>query len=928
MQRQKIYTMLWVSTLAFFFTTTSFGQSAAASITIPEGIEKVRSVEGINEYLIKDNGLEILLFPDPSKPTITVNITYKVGSRHEGYGETGMAHLLEHLVFKGTPNHPDIPQELTEHGARPNGTTWYDRTNYYETFNATEENLRWALDMEADRMVNSFIAKKDLESEMTVVRNEFEMGENSPTSILMERVLASSYIWHNYGNTTIGARADLENVPIERLQAFYRKYYQPDNAVLVVAGKFDENATLAMIKEYFGKLERPTRKLIPTYTKEPTQDGERVVTLRRTGDVQVVSCAYHMPPGPHPEYAAVAVLDEILTNEPAGRLYKALVESKKASSVWSFAPALAEGGFLYINADVRMENSLADAESVLLAAIDEILTTPPSDEEVARAQKRILKYWEQGFKNTGSFGRRASEYIAQGDWRLAFLFRDNVEKVTAADVMMVAKKYLKSSNRTIGKFIPEASPDRSDIPDTPDIQKMLDGYVGKEAIAAGEDFDPSCENIERRVERVEDMASRGSSSTGIELALLSKQTRGNSVNARLTLRFGDENSLKGKETAGSFAAMMLNKGTSDMTRQEIEDELDRLKATVRIFGGSSSASVSITTEEAYLVEVIDLVRKMLRDPSFSEEEFAKLKEEELAGIESQRSDPQAIANRKFSSIMSPYEKGDVRYVMSFDEEIQSIKDVTIEDVKSFYKEFYGATDATMAVVGDFDQAAVKKATIDAFDDWKSPKSYKRIGKPYRAIKPVNESINTPDKANALFFAGMPLNLQDSDADYAALIMGNFMLGGGFLNSRLATRIRQQEGLSYGVGSWLRASAYEKSGSFGSYAIYAPENVSKLEAAYKEEIQKMLDDGFTAEELEAAKSGYIQSRGMNRSNDRSMSGTLNNYLQLDRTMMWDAGMEEKIQGLTVEQVNNAMRQYVKLDQLVIVKAGDFEKAVEP
>ena len=178
-----------------------------------------------------------LLFPDPTKNTITVNVTYLVGSRNENYGETGMAHLLEHLVFKGTPRHPDIPKELTSHGTRPNGTTWFDRTNYFETFSATDENLRWALDLEADRMVNSFIAKKDLDSEMTVVRNEFEMGENSPNRVLLERTMATAFLWHNYGNTTIGSKADLENVPIDRLQAFYKNYYQPDNAVLLVAGK-------------------------------------------------------------------------------------------------------------------------------------------------------------------------------------------------------------------------------------------------------------------------------------------------------------------------------------------------------------------------------------------------------------------------------------------------------------------------------------------------------------------------------------------------------------------------------------------------------------------------------------------------------------------------------------------------------------------
>lgn len=919
MNRKHNYLRMGLLGLTLCFSSMVMAQNAAKKdIKLPDGVEKVTTVEGITEYKLTSNGMHFLLFPDQSKPTITVNITYLVGSRHEGYGETGMAHLLEHMVFKGTPNHKNIPQELTEHGARPNGTTWLDRTNYFETFNATDENLKWALDMESDRMVNSFIAKKDLESEMTVVRNEFESGENDPSSILMERVVSTAYLWHNYGNSTIGARADLENVPIERLQGFYKKYYQPDNSMLVVAGKIDEEKTLQLIKDYFGKIPKPSRELIPTYTKDPTQDGERSVTLRRTGDVQVASCLYHTPPGAHPEYAAMAVLDEILTNQPAGRLYKALVETKKAASVWSFTPSLKEGGFIYINADVRQENSLDDAQTTMLKILDELASNPPTAEEVDRAKKRILKDWELGFRSSTSVGLQASEYIAMGDWRLAFLFRDNVEGVKAEDVVAVAKKYFKPSNRTLGRFLPDKNPDRSDIPDAPNLETMLANYKGKAAIAEGENFDPSPENIEKRTARGE------AQDKGIEFAFLPKETRGNSVSARMTLRFGDEKTLMNQDAAAAFTAMMLDKGTKTMTRQQIQDELDRLKARVNIFGGGSSASVNVETEHDNLPDVMKLVGDMLKNPSFSQEEFDKLKEEQLAAIESQRSDPQALAFTTFQRTMNPYPKGDIRYVMTLDEEAEAIKNLKLDDVKAFYKKFYGTSDATVAVVGDFDQEAVKKVTLEQFSNWKSPSGYTRVPSPFKEVKAGSEAINTPDKANAVFVAGMPLNISDSDPDYPALVMGNYMLGGGFLNSRLAVRIRQKEGLSYGVGSGISASSYDKSGMFQAYAIYAPENAAKLEAAFKEEIDKMRNEGFTAEELDAAKSGYIQNRGMNRAEDRSLSSTLNNYLQLDRTMMWDADLEKKIMALTPAQINAAMKKYVDPSKFVYVKAGDFEK----
>lgn len=903
----------------FLLPDSAFSQEK--EIKIPAGISQRASVEGITEYKLK-NGLKVLLFPDQSKPTTTVNITYLVGSRHEGYGETGMAHLLEHMVFQGTPKHPDIPAELTEHGASPNGTTWYDRTNYYETFKASDENLIWALDLEADRMVNSYIAKKDLESEMTVVRNEFESGENDPEGVLMERVLSTAFLWHNYGKSTIGARADIENVPIERLQAFYHKYYQPDNAVLLVAGKFDVEKTLGLIDQYFSGIPAPDRSkdpLFETYTKDPTQDGERLVTLKRVGDVQAVSCTYHTPPGSHQDYAAVAVLDEVLTNEPSGRLYKALVETKKASSQWGFAPGLKEGGFVYFSATVRKENSLEEAKNTMLETLDNISKNPPTAEEVERAKSRILKNWNMQFTNANRVGLLLSEYIAQGDWRLLFLFRDNIEKVTVDDVLYVAEQYYKPSNRTVGIFIPEEAPDRAEIPDAPNLISLVRGYKGKEAIATGEEFDTSPANIDSRTKKI---AADG----GMEIALLKKENRGDAVDARIVLRFGTLDDFKGKSEISSMTAEMLTKGTENLSREAIQDKLDKLKATVSISGSLNTVTATIKTENQYLPEVIKLVGEMLKQPTFPEEEFNKLVEEQLSGIESQMSEPQAVAGTLFSQLLRPYDKEDPRYTKSMEESIEAIKALKLEEVKSFYKDFYGATDATMSVVGDFDEMEIEKLAVEEFGDWKSPKKFKRTVSEYQETEPANKKLITPDKANAMFLAGITMPISQENEDYPAMVLGNFMLGGGFLNSRLATRIRQDEGLSYGVGSFFNAREEDENAVFGAYAIYAPENAKKLEQAFKEEIAKVIESGFTAEELEAAKTGWLQQSEVGRSNDRSLASSLENNLYLNRDMQKAAELETKVSNLTAEQVNAVMKKYLKdPEKFIYVKAGDFEKS---
>lgn len=884
---------------------------------LPKGITKVTSVEGITEYNL-ENGLKVLLFPDPSKPTITVNITYLVGSRHEGYGETGMAHLLEHMVFKGTPRHPNIMQELTERGARPNGTTWYDRTNYYETFAATEENLKWALDLEADRMVNSFIAKKDLDSEMTVVRNEFEAGENSPFRSLMERVIDVSYSWHNYGKSTIGSRADLENVPIENLQAFYKKYYQPDNAVLMVAGKIDEAKTLALVNDYFGKIPKPTRVLPKTYTQEPVQDGERTVEVRRVGDVQLLMASYHVAPGAHEDYASVEVLSELLSAEPYGRLYKSLVETKKASSQFAAAFQLHDPGFVLLGAEILKEKSLEEAKKAFIGTLDSIAIVKPSEADLERAKTSLLKNWDLEFRNSERVGLSISEYIATGDWRLAFISRDRIKKVTADDVLRVGQKYFVPTNRSLGVFIPEAKTVRAVIPQAPDIAALVKDYKGEAAVEQGEDFDSSPANIEKRTQKI---VGKGT----IKQALLPKKTRGNVVSARITLRFGDLNSLQNKATVASLTADMLNKGTKTKSRQEISDLFNKLNARVSISGGANQANVGIETTRDNLPAVIKLVAEILKEPSFDANEFEKLKEENIAMIESERSEPQAIAVLEFRRKTSPYPKGDVRYVETIDESVEAVKSAKLEEVKQFHRSFYGASDATVAVVGDFDKPEIEKLITKEFGSWKSPKAFKRIESPYVAAKPANIAIETPDKANAMFVAGFSLPLQDTDPDYPALILGNFMLGQGMLNSRLATRIRVKEGLSYGVGSQLSASSLDKNGSFLAYAIYAPENLAKLEVAFKEEMERAIKEGFTEEEINAAKSGYLQGRQVSRSQDAGLAGTLNNNLYLNRTMEFDESFEKKIADLTPAQINAAFKKYLDYNKLVIVKAGDFAKS---
>lgn len=891
-------------------------QAPAPAPALPPGVERVTSVEGITEYRLA-NGLRVLLFPDPTKPTITVNVTYLVGSAHEAYGETGMAHLLEHMLFKGSTNHKNIPQELTEHGTRPNGTTSFDRTNYFETFQATDGNFRWALDLESDRMVNSFVAKKDLDSEMTVVRNEFEMGENDPQNVLVERLFSTAYLWHNYGHSTIGARSDIEGVPIERLQAFYKKYYQPDNALLLVAGKFDEPKTLALVQQYFSKVPKPARKLEKPYTQEPTQDGERSVTLRRVGDVQATMVMYHIAAGSHPDFPALDVLGQVLADSPSGRLYKALVETKKAAAVFGGSFQAKDPGVALFGAQVRLGDSLDAARDEMLKTIDAVMATPPTTEEVDRARQALLKNIELNLNSSEQVGLEISEWAAMGDWRLLFIHRDRLRKVTPEDVRRVAAGYLRPSNRTVGVFIPTPKPERAEIPATPDVAALTKDYKGDAPMAQGEAFDSSPANIESRTRRFE-------LPNGMKVALLSKKTRGGTVVSSIHFRFGDEKSLSGRAFDAAYAGAILMRGTTKHTREQIKDEFDRLKARVNVSGGATNASASIETTRENLPAVMKLLAEVFRQPAFPDKEFEELRQEDLAETEQAKSDPEAIADNAFSRHLGPYPKEDVRYTPTIDEKIELLKAATVAASKKFYTDFYGASNAQLSVVGDFDDKQMSALITELFGSWKSPRPFTRVPSLYQDVPVLSKSFETPDKANAILLAGVNLMMRDDDPDFPAMVLGNYMLGGGFMNSRLAVRIRHKEGLSYGVGSSFHASPLDKSGTFVTYAIYAPQNAAKLEAALKEEIERALKDGFTADEVKAAKSGWLQSRQVSRAQDPELAGKLSEYLYIDRTLARDAELDKEVEALTPEQIVAAMRRRIDLAKLSVVKAGDFAK----
>lgn len=903
-----------------YFILISATVSAPMVYALPAEIKEIASVEGVTEYQL-DNGLTVLLAPDASRPNTTVNMTYFVGSRHENYGQTGMAHLLEHMLFRGTPSMPNALGEFSKRGLAANGTTSVDRTNYYATFAANPETLNWYLDWQADVMINASIAQEDLDAEMTVVRNEMERGENNPYRVLMQKIQSAAYQWHNYGKSTIGARSDVEQVDIEQLREFYKLYYQPDNALLIVSGQFDPEATLEHIAKEFSSIDRPKRQLPPEYTEEPVQNGATTVTVRRQGNSPIVAAQYHIPAEADPQFTPLSMGVSILSDTPSGLLYKNLVEENLSTSVFGYAAGLRQPGYALFMAELNEGMDQQQALDALNQSLEE-QNTQITQAEVDRIRNQWLSGWSQTYADSGSLASALSEAASSGDWRLFFWQRDQVEGTKPEQVQEALKTWLVADNRTNGLYIPTDKTARAPKTTTPDIATLLEDYQGKELVAQAESFEPTPENLDQHTDL--EILELDDSLGIIKLALLPKPTRGDRVEATLAIRFGDPESLKAKSTIGSATADLLTYGTQRLTRQEIEDRFTQLQSSVGFSGGANGLEVGISTIGENLPATIDTVLEVIREANFPEAELKKYKTQRITAIDNAKTDPSAVASQALSRhMMNMWPKDDIRYVPTFEEAITNIDALNQADLLAFHDHFYGTGDIRFSATGSFDSHKVKDHLKAGFKDWQRAPEYKRADTPYEVIESEHFTIDTPDKANAFYVQTMPLNIQDTSEDFVALYLANYMLGQSE-TSRLWNRVRVAEGLSYDVRSRLNVSSHEPYATWTIYAIHAPENSAKLNTVLNEELDKVLNTGFSQAEVDEAIHALLRYRQLARSNDAVLTNTWQSYLDLDRNFSWSQKVDEDLQKLDAEQVNQVVKKYLKPEAFSSALGADQSK----
>lgn len=871
-----------------------------------EGFSHVRTLGGIAEYRLESNGLRVLLMPRKAAPVVTFMVTYHVGSRNEVTGTTGATHLLEHLMFKGTPRHDrslgtGFDQVLERVGAETNATTWHDRTNYFATVPSNA--LPLLVGIEADRMRNLALREEDRRPEMTVVRNEFERGENNPLSALDKEMWAAAFIAHPYHHDTIGWRSDIEKVPIAKLREFYDTYYWPDNATATVIGDFDPAAALATIRTHYGPIPKSPRPFPEMYTQEPEQHGQRRVTLKRAGELGVVALSHKIPNATHADWPAVRVLSAVLTKGKTSRFYRALTDKNLTIDVSAHCGFNRDPSLHTIYAELADGAEHAEAERKLVQEIERLKEKGITNAELQTAVAGLLA--EQAFQRDGTYASadQINECIAVGDWTLFVSLGDAFHAVKPEDVQRVAKVYFVERRSVAGWFVPENQTATSAASD------LVEEQFAPKAVKPPQPLEnppgvPAATDFSRRVSR--DRVA------GADVLICPTDAK-DIVTIRGSLAAGE--GAWANRALAHLAAGMIERGTKKRDQFEIAGLLEEKGAQLTFRVGSETLEFQARCLSTDVPLVVSLIAEQLRTPAFSGAEFKKLKTQLVSEARQSLEDPDEQAVAAFWNAAFP--EGHPNRRLPVAAMIQAIEKTTLAEVRDFHARQYGTASLRIVATGDVEPVAFKQNVATAFDGWGKGGTFAPATPPAR-VGAAEKNVNMADKTSVSVVIGQPALVRASDDDWLPLSVGTAALGRGF-TSRLIGNVRDREGLTYGIGAGLRDDSF-RDGAWLVRGTFAPSLLEKGLTSTRREIESWLKDGVTAEELEFRKSFLTGAFAVRIETTDGLAEELLRCAERGFDVRWLDDFPAKVAALTPEHVNDALRRRLRLDEMIVVKAG--------
>jgi zinc protease len=869
------------------------------------------------------NGLEVILSEDHRLPLVAVNLWYHVGPSNEEAGRTGFAHLFEHMMFQGSKHATgDSHFRLIEGagGSTINGTTDFDRTNYFETVPANQ--LELALWLESDRMgyLLDMVDQPNLSNQQDVVRNERRQSvENQPYGIVEEALFHELFPkGHPYYASVIGSHADIQAAKLEDVKNFFKLYYAPNNASVAIVGDIDKAATKQLVEKYFGTLKQGKPVPKPSVQTPPITAERRVVVKDRV-ELPRVYMAWLTPPIYKPGDAEADIAAATLGSGRSSRLYKALVYEKQiAQSVSATQYSLMLGSVFQIEATARPGHTAVELEK----AIDEELTrfreTGPDQAEVDRARNTFETRIIQGLESLGGFGGVADRLNTYNHYLgdPGYLARDlqRYRDITPAGVKTFAQQQLPATARVIVYGEPGAQDLGPAVP-TPKMAQAPPG-TGAESLNADEAWRSA------PPKPAEAKALQLPTPTAFELAngltvLVNERPGVPIVSASLVVKTGSGANPADKPGLASFTAAMLDEGTASRNALQIADEVAQLGASLNTSSTMDASQVTAGSLRRNLPALLDLMADVVRRPSFPPEEVERQRKSRLASILQQRENPGQVANNAMSAALygpsHPYGYPDLGTE-------PSTSSMTRDDMQKFWQQNFVPNNAAIVVSGQVTVNDLRPLLEKAFGDWQRG-------------TPAQPSLGNPSTTTAkLVFVDKPgapqtqlrvaaIGVPRATPDYVPLVVMNEALGGLF-SSRINLNLREQHGYTYGASSQFvfRRSA-------GPFLIASGVRTDVTAPAVTEvfkEVKRMRETTLTPEELSLAKDSIVRSLPAEFETSARVTGSTANIYIYDLGRNYYTELPAKVSAVTADNVKAMAEKYVVPEKLIVIAVGDRAK----
>ncbi|WP_296216687.1 M16 family metallopeptidase [Pseudomonas sp. UBA2684] len=882
-------------------------------------LERVSELDGVSEYRLA-NGLRAILAPDAKSTAVAFNMIYLTGSLADPQGQGGTAHLLEHLLFKGTAAMPgaQLVEGLSQRGIKFNATTSFDRTRYMAFLAADAGKLNHLLALEADRMFNARFDQADLQAEVEVVLRELELAQDNPLSALGQHMFAAATPGQGFGRSVLGSRKELKDIGLEQLRAFYQAHYRPDNAVIVITGKFDSQQTLAAIEQHFAPLAAvagATKKLPPAV---PVLDKPVTTQLKR-GTSEWLALAYPLPGATDPANSALAALPDMLAGEPHGRLYQTLVVPGQASAVTALQQAFGQGGYMLFAVLLTPGQSRDELQKALLEQVEGIARNPLDLEELQRFQDSARHAKAQILASHGALSDVLAESVAVGDWQLLLRRQAQFAQLSAVDVQRQAERHFVKNRRLVGQLLaaeqPAATVSKASSPAGARQPAAVNRAAQNETAVQPVDLAA----FNQQVVEVEGGIQRFALDNGLKVALRPLPGVSTPVQGRMTLRFGDVQSLAGKRALTELTGTALLRGTYNRSYQKVVDQARRIGAGLSIVPEGDALTVQFSSPPERLPSLLNLLADILKRPAFKQAELDLVKRHQQHALQQPIAEPAAVASLLLSRHNEQYPLGDIRRQAEPAEKLAELAAISRDEVVRFHQEFYGANHGEFALSGDFDPQQVREQLHALFGDWNSQAGHARPSQPYQAIRAGRIHAKANAGQTGVYIGQLHYQANSKKDDAAALYVAEHLLGRNQMVSRLSKRLREQEGLTYGIKSSMKIATFDDASWLMIQASYPLGYGPRLADMVKEELQQLIEGGITEQELEYAKQTILHERRLAFAQEQNILSWLPRQLYEGVTMQSWVERNDAFAAVTVAQVNAVMRRYFNLDNFVEVLA---------